>query len=115
MLLAAAEAIGDCAEPGALVPGSLDPAVHAAVASAVSVLTRSSKLPSVGIFSGGLTSTRCRPSGLRWTKAATRRPKRSRRMLPVRAAMGMAPRLSSRITRRPPGSLGGRHLLVDNR
>lgn len=35
MLLAAAEAIGDCAEPGALVPGSLDPAVHAAVASAV--------------------------------------------------------------------------------
>ncbi len=35
MLLAAAEAIGDCAEPGALVPSSLDPAVHAAVAAAV--------------------------------------------------------------------------------
>ena len=35
MLLAAAEAIGDCAEHGALVPPSLDPTVHEAVAAAV--------------------------------------------------------------------------------
>jgi len=35
MLLAAAEAIGDCAAPGDLVPESLDPAVHKAVAEAV--------------------------------------------------------------------------------
>ncbi|MGB5209460.1 MAG: malic enzyme-like NAD(P)-binding protein [Gammaproteobacteria bacterium] len=35
MLLAAAEAIGDCAAPGELVPESLDPAVHKAVALAV--------------------------------------------------------------------------------
>ncbi len=35
MLLAAAEAIGDCADTGKLVPESLDPAVHEAVAAAV--------------------------------------------------------------------------------
>jgi len=35
MLLAAAEAIGDCAGTGKLVPESLDPAVHEAVAAAV--------------------------------------------------------------------------------
>ncbi|MGB5621260.1 MAG: malic enzyme-like NAD(P)-binding protein [Gammaproteobacteria bacterium] len=35
MLLAAAEAIGDCAGPGNLVPESLDPSVHEAVAAAV--------------------------------------------------------------------------------
>ncbi len=35
MLLAAAEAIGDCAGPGKLVPESLDPSVHEAVAAAV--------------------------------------------------------------------------------
>lgn len=35
MLLAAAEAIGDCAGTGKLVPESMDPAVHEAVAAAV--------------------------------------------------------------------------------